>query len=81
MRTTMLLALATLLGPAVTAASAQPDPNRSWAMFGGTPGRNMVNTVERNIPIDWAVEEGKRKNIKWVAELGSHTYGTRTSIT
>lgn len=76
MRTTMLLALATLLGPAVTAASAQPKPKRSWPMFGGTPGRNMVNTVERNIPIDWCIEKGKRKNIKWVAELGSHTYGS-----
>ena len=50
MRTTMLLALvATLLGPAVTAASAQPKPKRSWPMFGGTPGRNMVNP-----PLDFA---------------------------
>lgn len=78
MRTTMLLALATLLGPAVTAASAQPKLTRSWSMFGGTPGRNMVNTVARDIPSDWSVEEGNRRSIKWVADLGSHTYGSPT---
>ncbi len=76
MRTIMLLALATLLGPAVTAASAQPNPHPSWPLFGGTPGRNMVNTVDRDIPIDWCIEKDKRKNITWVAELGSHTYGS-----
>ena len=42
MRTTILLALATLFGPAVTAASAQPKPTPSWPMFGGAPGRNMA---------------------------------------
>ena len=62
MRTTMLLALATLLGPAVTAASAQPKPERSWPMFGGTPSRNMVNTVEQNIPIDWCIEKGNQEH-------------------
>ena len=43
-------------------------------MFGGTPFRNMVNTVDKNIPVTWSVEEGKQKNIKWSAELGDQTY-------
>jgi outer membrane protein assembly factor BamB len=44
-------------------------------MFGGTPQRNMVNTVAKGIPSDWSVEEGKEKNIKWTAELGDKAYG------
>src|SRR6478735_3955337 len=46
-----------------------------FPMFGGSPGRNMANTVDKNIPIEWNVEEGKHKNIKWVAPLGSLAYG------
>ena len=44
-------------------------------MFGGTPERNMVNAVDKNIAVTWNAEEGKRKNIKWVAQLGSKSYG------
>ena len=47
----------------------------SWPMFGGTPERNMVNTVDKNIATTWNAEEGKRKNIKWVTELGTKSYG------
>src|SRR5207244_891386 len=42
-------------------------------MFGGTPQRNMVNTVDKNVPTQWSigdVDEKKSKkpvNIKWVA--------------
>ncbi len=39
------------------------------------PSRNMVNLVERNLPIDWSVEEGKLKNIKWSASLGKSSFG------
>jgi outer membrane protein assembly factor BamB len=39
-------------------------------MFGGSPQRNLVNTVEKNIPTQWDVKEGAQKNIKWTAELG-----------
>ncbi|MBI3408999.1 MAG: PQQ-binding-like beta-propeller repeat protein [Planctomycetes bacterium] len=49
---------------------------RSWPMFGGSPGRNMVNLVERNLPADWCVQEGKLKNIKWMADLGDRTFGS-----
>ena len=44
-------------------------------MYGGTPQRNMANVVEKNIPTEWSIEEGKQKNIKWSVELGSYSYG------
>ncbi len=42
------------------------------AMWGGSPGRNMVSD-ETGLPAEWDVEEGT--NIKWTAQLGSQTYG------
>ncbi len=76
-----LLGLA--LGLVLQAASpptdaADPAPSaggRSWPMFGGTPSRNMVNLVDKDLPTEWSVEKGKEKNIKWVADLGSNSYG------
>src|SRR5437667_5237894 len=58
--------------------SQNPDDKapRSWPMFGGSPGRNMVNALERNLPADWCVQEGKLKNIKWMADLGNKTFGS-----
>lgn len=47
----------------------------SWPMFGGTPSRNMVNRVDKNVPTDWSIAEGKTKNIKWAVDLGSKAYG------
>jgi outer membrane protein assembly factor BamB len=44
-----------------------------WPMWGGAPQRNMVNTAEKNIPSTWDVTTGK--NVKWIAQLGSQTYG------
>jgi outer membrane protein assembly factor BamB len=48
---------------------------RPWPLWGGSLDRNMVNTVESNIASDWNVLKNKRKNIKWVADLGSKAYG------
>ncbi len=59
---------------AVQQAVGKPEARSEVLMFGGTPQRNMVNTVDKNTPIDWSVEEGKRKNIKWIANLGSYCY-------
>ncbi len=47
-------------------------------MFGGSPSRNMVNLIDKNIPTTWNVEEKKTENIKWVAKLGNHAYGGPT---
>jgi outer membrane protein assembly factor BamB len=55
---------------------------RAWPLFGGTLQRNLVNTVDRNMPTDWKIvkatvvkDPSKSKNIKWAAELGSKAYG------
>jgi outer membrane protein assembly factor BamB len=49
--------------------------DNSTAMFGVSPARNLVNTVDKNIATEWSVQEGKQKNIQWVAKLGSKAYG------
>jgi outer membrane protein assembly factor BamB len=41
-------------------------------MWGGSPDRNMVSDA-KGLPTDWDVKTGK--NIKWVAALGSQSYG------
>jgi len=43
-----------------------------WSMWGGSPDRNMVSDAT-GLPIEWDVKTGK--NIKWVAALGSQSYG------
>ncbi|MCU1274746.1 MAG: hypothetical protein JWO48_2177 [Bryobacterales bacterium] len=43
-----------------------------WPMWGGTPDRNMVSNM-KGIPTTWDVKT--KKNVKWVAELGSQSYG------
>jgi outer membrane protein assembly factor BamB len=43
-----------------------------WPMWGGTPSRNMVSPLT-GMPSQWDVKTGK--NIKWVAQLGSQSYG------
>jgi outer membrane protein assembly factor BamB len=44
-------------------------------MWGGHPGRNMVSETS-DIPESWDVKTGK--NVKWVASLGSQSYGSPT---
>jgi outer membrane protein assembly factor BamB len=41
-------------------------------MWGGTPGRNLVSSM-KGAPVSWDVKS--RKNVKWVADLGSQSYG------
>ena len=41
-------------------------------MWGGTPDRNQVSNM-KNVPSEWDVKT--KKNIKWVADLGSQSYG------
>jgi len=62
----------------IVPAAEKPAPasaGHDWPMFGGTPQRNMVNLTAKSVPTEWSVKEGKRKNIKWVAELGNLSYG------
>lgn len=55
-----------------TAPAASDPGNGDWPMWGGTPDRNMVSNM-KGLPIEWDLE--KKKNIKWVASLGSQSYG------
>ncbi len=49
-----------------------PASADDWPMWGRVPERLMVSP-EKNPPVDWDVESGR--NIKWVAQLGSQSYG------
>jgi outer membrane protein assembly factor BamB len=53
-------------------ASAHQSPAEDFTMWGRTPDRNMI-VPEKGVPTDWDVEKGT--NIKWVAQLGSKSYG------
>ncbi len=46
-----------------------------WPMWGGTPSRNMVSSMT-GLPATWDIKTGK--NVKWVVELGSQSYGNPT---
>lgn len=60
----------------LTALLTQANPpSGDWPMFGGTPERNMANVIDKDVVTEWSIEEGKRKNIKWVANLGTKAYG------
>ena len=43
-----------------------------WPMWGGSPERNMISMM-KDIPTSWDIKTGK--NVKWVAQLGSQSYG------
>jgi outer membrane protein assembly factor BamB len=64
---------------AAVSAPASDMLARVWPMFGGSLGRNMVNTFERNLPAEWELPDKKKnrpgKNIKWSQPLGSQSYG------
>jgi outer membrane protein assembly factor BamB len=64
----MRTSLAVVLAFSATAALSAAD----WPMWGGTPSRNMVSPMT-GAPTEWDVKSGK--NVKWVADLGSQSYG------
>lgn len=59
-------------------------PAADWPMWGGSPGRNMFSP-ERGLPAEFGkiqfkpgtseVDSTAAKNLKWVAQLGSQSYG------
>ncbi len=76
--------LAGVAGYTKYAAEVQGVGPNDWSMWGGSSIRN--NTPDaKNIPTDWnpgefdsdtgAWKKEKAKNIKWVASLGSQSYG------
>jgi len=52
--------------------SASEPKDGDWPMWGGTPDRNMVSSMT-GLPESWDV--ATKENVKWVAALGSQTYG------
>ena len=61
-----------LLSLSTLALVARSDPGKGdWPMWGGTPDRNMVSSM-KGIPTTWDVKT--KKNVKWVAELGSQAF-------
>src|ERR1700686_3102630 len=61
-----------LIFGAVTIGLIASDPGiGDWPMWGGTADRNMVSS--QHVLTSWDVKTGK--NVKWVAQLGSQSYG------
>src|SRR2546428_904182 len=54
----------------IACVSASDPGTGDWPMWGGTPDRNMVSNM-KGLPTSWDVA----KKVKWVAALGSQTYG------
>src|SRR6266446_2333686 len=65
-------------------SSTSKAPTTEWPQWGGSPVRN--NTPEgHNIPTEWNIgkidyrtgtwDRSTAKNVKWVAKLGSQSYG------
>lgn len=65
-------------------AKAKPEATKDWSQWGGDSKRNNVPTAT-NIPTTWEIggfdratgqwQEEDSENIKWVAALGSQSYG------
>ena len=66
---TALMAV-TMTAPAPMSAG-EPGTGE-WPMWGGTGDRNMVSEMT-GLPTEWDVDTGM--NVRWVAELGSQSYG------
>ena len=61
-----------LLAFGAASLSASDPGGGDWPMWGGTPDRNMVSNM-KGLPTEWDVKT--KKNVKWMAELGSQSYG------
>src|SRR5260370_3705259 len=65
--------LAALIALSVSLLLLASDPGAGdWPMWGGTPDRNMVSPM-KGIPTTWDV--ATKKNVKWMGQLGSQSYG------
>ena len=67
-----LIAAALGVGLGIVHLQASEPGTGDWPMWGGTPDRNMVSDAT-GLPTQWDVKTGQ--NVKWVAELGSQSYG------
>ena len=67
----LALMVCALVGHSVQLSASDPGTG-DWPMWGGTPDRNMVSAM-KGLPSEWDVKT--KKNIKWMANLGSQSYG------
>src|SRR5918995_1471301 len=65
-------AVALIAASAATRVAASDPGTGDWPMWGGSADRNMVSNA-KGLPTDWDVKT--KKNIKWIATLGSQSYG------
>lgn len=77
MRISIMRSIICVLLPFAACSVAQGEPlakakKGDWTMWGGSPDRNMVSG-ETGIPTEWDIKA--KKNVKWMAPLGSQTYG------
>ncbi|MBI3405925.1 MAG: PQQ-binding-like beta-propeller repeat protein, partial [Acidobacteria bacterium] len=66
------LVLAVAIATPVAPVHASDPGSTDWPMWGGTPDRNMTSNM-KGLPTSWDVKT--KKNVKWITELGSQTYG------
>jgi outer membrane protein assembly factor BamB len=71
MRRIILLSSGCLFAGILLAFAADPNVG-DWPMWGGAPNRNMVSPM-KGIPTSWDIKT--KKNVKWMAQLGSQSYG------
>lgn len=69
---TMILCASFALIIITKLVSASDPGSGDWPMWGGTGDRNMVSNL-KGMPSSWDVKT--KKNVKWVASLGSQSYG------
>jgi outer membrane protein assembly factor BamB len=67
-----LVVFGALLLLSASPRTASNSASGDWPMWGGSPDRNMVSDM-KGLPTTWDLKSGK--NVKWVAELGSQSYG------
>ncbi|HZF41578.1 MAG TPA: PQQ-binding-like beta-propeller repeat protein, partial [Blastocatellia bacterium] len=67
----VILLAAFFLTPSRNVSASDPGSG-DWPMWGGTPDRNMISNM-KGLPETWDIN--KKTNVKWVAALGSQSYG------
>src|SRR5437660_12658581 len=73
MRGALFLSIGLLAVAFSIACISASDPGTGdWPMWGGTADRNMVSNM-KGAPTSWDINA--KKNVKWVAALGSQSYG------
>jgi outer membrane protein assembly factor BamB len=85
MRFSYILLLVCLPLAVVSSAACREDPTRAAGTSSNPAGavelkdgrfsRNMVNTIDKNLPADWSVQEGATKNVKWAVKIGRERTG------